>query len=177
MCLTARDETNIIYMLWCLLYNLTLSCTGRTERDNFKMKGWKNIWEIWELIYDGFWVVCVCVLDSRWGNRNIIWMLWCLDWSYLFTIPHIVMHRKERKRLWKIKVRMREKKIWKWGLSLSAAGLMFFWKNELCTFKGTVLLLRNAISYKRHTHTHSVHILSERLVHISRTLQSKESHL
>ncbi len=104
----------------------------------------------------GCCVVSVCVLVSRWGNRNVIWMLWCLFWSSLFTISHThsVMHRKKRKRLWKRKVG-KERKSWKRGLSLSAAGLMFFWKNEPCAFKGTVLLLRNAISYKRRTHTHT----------------------
>ncbi len=94
-------------MLWCLLYNLTQSCTGRRKRDVLlKMKGWKSIWEIWELISDGCCVVSVCVLVSRWGNRNVIWMLWCLVWSSLFTSSHThsVIHRKKRKRLWKMKV-------------------------------------------------------------------------
>ncbi len=126
----------------------------KKKRRSFKNERLKE--HLRDLGADSWWMLCrVCVCISqpvRKQERNLNALMFILICLFTISHTHSVMHRK--KRLWKRKVG-KERKSWKRGLSLSAAGLMFFWKNEPCAFKGTVLLLRNAISYKRHTHTHT----------------------
>ncbi len=137
----------------------------KKKRRSFKNERLKE--HLRDLGADSWWMlcrVCVCVLVSRWGNRNVIWMLWCLFWSSLFTISHThsVMHRKKRKRLWKRKVgkELKERSVF---ICCRAHVLLKEWTLRLqghCAIVEKCYLLQKTHTHSyTHTHPHCTHSL------------------